>query len=891
MELFTVQFTSLLLYFLQLITVVSSLPQIIRVGGLFERRDGDKAEKAFRYAIERFNNDRKIPGTSMIGEIRRIDKYDSFQAVSQVCRLLEKGVAAVFGPQTFELSQPVGSVLDSFDVPHFEARLDPRRRTKEYTFNLYPDWQTIVTAFKDLIDAKEWKRFAILYEENEGLVRMQWLLQTTTTKEKKRNIILRKLQQPYRDVLRELKQYRVDNILVDCKTRNLREFFKQAQQVGLMNDHNSYIITNLDSHTVNMDDFKHSQTNLTSFRLIDSNNMMARRVQSDLRRLDHRRRNRKIAVDTYTALMLDAVSVLADAVKRTDLIKEVSFNPISCQSERSWSSGNLFNELLMTNLSGLSGNVNFDHKGVRSNIKLFIEELTPNGLMKAGQWSTHEGLVFDRQDQMTLEEAARALRNKTLKITTILNKPYTMEKESSTKLIGNDRFEGYCIDVIDAISRILKFKYEIHINEDRKPGTMDKVTKKWDGMMGELLNGKADLAMGDLTITYEREEAVDFTMPFMNLGISILFRKPKESQPSLLSFLSPLSWRVWIYMLMAYAGVSVFMFFVARFSPYEWVSPHPCNQESDILENQFSLMNSLWFTIGSLMQQGSDIAPTAWSTRMVAGTWWFFTLIMISSYTANLAAFLTVQRMVSPIESAEDLVKQNRIKYGCYSAGSTENFFKNSHMETYKRMGEFMEANPSVMVSSLSEGVGRVMAGDYAYLMESTSIEYVIQRNCELTQIGGLLDSKGYGIATAPGSPYRQLISSAILKLQEETVLDVMKIKWWNQKRGGGRCIQEDGSQGSTGTALTLAHVGGVFVVLLGGIACSWIVVVFEFVIKTRSTARRGSLCSAMLDELRFALSCESSTRQVPKNDSSASAARHDILPPPYNGGMKDSIS
>lgn len=147
------------------------------------------------------------------------------------------------------------------------------------------------------------------------------------------------------------------------------------------------------------------------------------------------------------------------------------------------------------------------------------------------------------------------------------------------------------------------------------------------------------------------------------------------------------------------SGVSVFLFIIARFSPYEWVSPHPCNQDSEVLENQFSLMNSLWFTIGSLMQQGSDLAPTyvifilslypsdcsflfhvsiirAWSTRMIAATWWFFTLIMISSYTANLAAFLTVQRMVSPIESAEDLARQTKIKYGCYGGGSTENFFR-----------------------------------------------------------------------------------------------------------------------------------------------------------------------------------------------------------------------
>lgn len=49
---------------------------------------------------------------------------------------------------------------------------------------------------------------------------------------------------------------------------------------------------------------------------------------------------------------------------------------------------------------------------------------------------------------------------------------------------------------------------------------------------------------------------------------------------------------------------------------------------------------------------------------------------MISSYTANLAAFLTVERMISPIESAEDLVKQTAIKYGTVKSGSTRTFFE-----------------------------------------------------------------------------------------------------------------------------------------------------------------------------------------------------------------------
>lgn len=64
------------------------------------------------------------------------------------------------------------------------------------------------------------------------------------------------------------------------------------------------------------------------------------------------------------------------------------------------------------------------------------------------------------------------------------------------------------------------------------------------------------------------------------------------------------------------------------------------------------------------------------SGRIVGSVWWFFTLIIISSYTANLAAFLTVERMSTPIESAEDLAKQTEIQYGTVDSGSTKDFFK-----------------------------------------------------------------------------------------------------------------------------------------------------------------------------------------------------------------------
>ena len=53
-----------------------------------------------------------------------------------------------------------------------------------------------------------------------------------------------------------------------------------------------------------------------------------------------------------------------------------------------------------------------------------------------------------------------------------------------------------------------------------------------------------------------------------------------------------------------------------------------------------------------------DYGPRSISTRVLIGSWWFFSLIMIASYTANLAAFLTTKRLKSPIDDIEALAKQ-----------------------------------------------------------------------------------------------------------------------------------------------------------------------------------------------------------------------------------------
>jgi ionotropic glutamate receptor len=66
-------------------------------------------------------------------------------------------------------------------------------------------------------------------------------------------------------------------------------------------------------------------------------------------------------------------------------------------------------------------------------------------------------------------------------------------------------------------------------------------------------------------------------------------------------------------------------------------------------------------------------------------------------------------------------------------------------------MWKKMESNPQNFVNSTEDGIERVLKKNYAFFMESTMIDYNVQKNCNLTQIGGLLDSKGYGIATQQG--------------------------------------------------------------------------------------------------------------------------------------------
>ena len=94
-------------------------------------------------------------------------------------------------------------------------------------------------------------------------------------------------------------------------------------------------------------------------------------------------------------------------------------------------------------MEGLTGQISFDSLGFRSNFNLDIVELKKEGLTKVGSWNREIGVNFTRNFTEVYEGIKNSLKNQTLKITTIMNEPYIMRKESTEELYGNDRYEGY----------------------------------------------------------------------------------------------------------------------------------------------------------------------------------------------------------------------------------------------------------------------------------------------------------------------------------------------------------------------------------------------------------------------------------------------------------------
>ena len=120
-------------------------------------------------------------------------------------------------------------------------------------------------------------------------------------------------------------------------------------------------------------------------------------------------------------------------------------------------------------------------------------------------------------------------------------------------------------------------------------------------------NKETDVAVGAITITSARERVVDFSAPFMELGISIMIKKPMKQKPGFLSFMSPLATEVWAAVGAIFIAVSLVLFSVHRWTKSGWRPIQFAGYKQYI--NDFTLANSLWFTLGSLLRAGNVTVP------------------------------------------------------------------------------------------------------------------------------------------------------------------------------------------------------------------------------------------------------------------------------------------
>ncbi|CAH2046640.1 unnamed protein product, partial [Iphiclides podalirius] len=738
---------------------------------------------------------------------------------------------------------------------------------------LLPHPDLIAQACAEVCEAKGWSSAVLLHSGGaDGAARLA---------RAGADVVPRQLPPPgddalLRNLLLVLKKFGATNFIIWCEAECAERVLDAAQRAGLLGSRYSYVVLALDFHTRDLHRYSHSGANVTSVHLFDPESERIQQLMQLWREAYARRLstagtrqepegaqggNGEGPSDASSELVLahDVALAVAAAWRHLGL---PTLATASCTGCAAFHADTVLNFLRSEEWGGAGGQLRWAAGGARSDAALSVAELQRWGRAAAvARWVPRGGLSWRRRPTAAEPPPSDVMTNRTFNVLIALSDPYVMRQLSPDRLSGNSRYEGYCIELIEKLAKILNFNYTFIEQANGVYGSYHP-QRGWNGMMRRLMDDPdIHFAITDLTITADRERAVDFTTPFMNLGISILFRKPKPPGPAFFAFLLPFSSGVWVCLGFAYLFTSLVLYVVGRLCPEEWQNPYPCIEDPPALENQFTLANALWFNLGAVLLQGSEIAPVAYGTRAVASAWWLFALVITSSYTANLATLLAKKTPTDLIHNVEELADNPYgITYGAKAGGSTYTFFEISQNALYQRM--FQKMKDQKLPESNVAGIEKVTNENYAFLMESTSIEYNIERNCDITMVGEPLDSKGYGIAMKKKSPYRQAMNLALLNLQEAGELREMKQRWWKEMHGGGACKEEEEHGGEE---LDMNSFVGLFVVLVVGCALGVVVSCCDLAWAAARHPRdpTESFGRRLWTELRFVFSLERSEKPL----------------------------
>ncbi|CBY13592.1 unnamed protein product [Oikopleura dioica] len=367
-------------------------------------------------------------------------------------------------------------------------------------------------------------------------------------------------------------------------------------------------------------------------------------------------------------------------------------------------------------------------------------------------------------------------QNLTYKVVTVVDEPFVIK---TVKQDGTIEWSGFSIDLLKILAKKINFQYEIF--EGTAYGSLQKGengSMVWSGMIGDIVSGRADFAVSAMTVTPQREKVVDFTKRYMDYAVGIVMKK-KPAVSNLFSFLNPFHKTVWYSIIAGLIVVSLLLYVLNRISPKRIRGPH---------YHDSSLHGIFWFVYSSLVQQSTDMYLVTMSSQIVIGVWWFFILIivtLVSSYTANLAAFLTVTQMEKSISSFQDLADQTEMGFGTVGNTSIYDYLKfkseldNELNSFWSKLWKGVNAS---QIADANDGFRRVTDSGrkFAFLWDVPIIEYKILNDpdCSLTTVQSSIFEKGYGIAVRRGHPIRDFMSMEILELQDKGDLVKLKNEW-----------------------------------------------------------------------------------------------------------------
>uniref|UniRef100_A0A674EGJ7 Glutamate receptor n=1 Tax=Salmo trutta TaxID=8032 RepID=A0A674EGJ7_SALTR len=382
--------------------------------------------------------------------------------------------------------------------------------------------------------------------------------------------------------------------------------------------------------------------------------------------------------------------------------------------------------------------------------------------------------------------------------------------------------KGFCIDILKKIAKQVKFTYDLYLVTNGKHGK--KINGTWNGMVGEVEQKKAHMAVGSLTINAERSEVIDFSVPFIETGISVLVSRSNGTvSPS--AFLEPFSADVWVMMFVMLLLVSAIAVFV-----FEYFSPVGYNRcLADGREPggpSFTIGKAIWLLWGLVFNNSVPVQnPKGTTSKIMVSVWAFFAVIFLASYTANLAAFMIQEEYVDQVSGLSDnkFQKPNAFsppfRFGTVPNGSTERNIRNNYPEMHQYMTSFHQKNVDEALASLKGGKLD------AFIYDAAVLNYMAGRDegCKLVTIGSgkVFATTGYGIAIQKDSGWKRAVDLAILMLFGDGEMEELEALWLT-----GICHNEKNEVMSS--QLDVDNMAGVFYMLGAAMALSLITFIAE---------------------------------------------------------------